>query len=62
MVRRPGLFNEAAATFYRSTEEVARRRAVGRGTIDEPLPETPDAGIDTAAPDETAVPAEGGRA
>jgi pimeloyl-ACP methyl ester carboxylesterase len=37
MVRRPGLFNEAAATFYRSTEETARRRAVGRGSIDEPL-------------------------
>ena len=27
MSRRPGLFNEAIAGFYRSTEEVARRRA-----------------------------------
>lgn len=27
MVRRPGLFNEAAGVFYRTTEEVARRRA-----------------------------------
>jgi pimeloyl-ACP methyl ester carboxylesterase len=38
MVRRPGLFNEACATFYRSTEQAARKRAVGRGTIDEPWP------------------------
>jgi pimeloyl-ACP methyl ester carboxylesterase len=29
MVRRPGLFNEALAGFYRSTEETARRRATG---------------------------------
>jgi pimeloyl-ACP methyl ester carboxylesterase len=29
MVRRPGLFNEAMAGFYRSTEAVARRRAGG---------------------------------
>jgi pimeloyl-ACP methyl ester carboxylesterase len=28
LTRRPGLFNEAAATFYRSTEDAARRRAV----------------------------------
>jgi len=27
MVRRPAIFNEAMGTFYRSTEEVARRRA-----------------------------------
>jgi pimeloyl-ACP methyl ester carboxylesterase len=27
MVSQPGLFNQAAATFYRSTEEVARQRA-----------------------------------
>jgi fermentation-respiration switch protein FrsA (DUF1100 family) len=27
MVRRPGLFNEAVAGFFRSTETVARRRA-----------------------------------
>ncbi len=30
MVRRPALFNEALAGFYRSTETVARRRAGGR--------------------------------
>lgn len=35
MVRRPGLFNEACSAFYRSTEQQARRRAVGRGTVDE---------------------------
>ena len=29
MVRRPALFNEALAGFYRSTETVARRRAGG---------------------------------
>jgi hypothetical protein len=29
MVRRPGLFNEAVAGFYRSTEAVARARAEG---------------------------------
>ncbi len=29
MVRRPGLFNEAIAGFYRSTEPVARARAEG---------------------------------
>ena len=29
MVRRPGLFNEAIAGFYRSTEAVARARAEG---------------------------------
>jgi pimeloyl-ACP methyl ester carboxylesterase len=37
MVRRPGLFNEACGAFYRSTEGVAKRRAVGRGTVDEEL-------------------------
>ena len=30
MVTRPGLFNEAASLFYRSTEEIARARAEGR--------------------------------
>jgi pimeloyl-ACP methyl ester carboxylesterase len=29
MVRRPGLFNEAAGLFYRMTEPIARRRAEG---------------------------------
>jgi len=32
MVRRPALFNEACAGFYRSTETVARRRASAYGT------------------------------
>jgi pimeloyl-ACP methyl ester carboxylesterase len=41
MVRRPGLFNEACGTFYRSTESAARRRRVGRGTEDEPLTDVP---------------------
>jgi pimeloyl-ACP methyl ester carboxylesterase len=39
MVRRPGLFNEACSSFYRSTEQAATKRAVGRGTVDAPLPE-----------------------
>ncbi len=34
MVRRPGLFNEALAGFYRSTEAVARRRADAAGPVD----------------------------
>jgi pimeloyl-ACP methyl ester carboxylesterase len=34
MVRRPGLFNEAAGVFYRTTEPVARRRA-GAGALEE---------------------------
>jgi pimeloyl-ACP methyl ester carboxylesterase len=29
MVRRPGLFNEALGSFYRETEQIARRRAEG---------------------------------
>jgi pimeloyl-ACP methyl ester carboxylesterase len=33
MVSQPGLFNQAAATFYRSTERVARRRAEGSATV-----------------------------
>jgi len=31
MARRPGLFNEALAGFYRTTESVARERATGAG-------------------------------
>lgn len=31
MVSQPALFNQAAANFYRSTEQVARQRAEGRG-------------------------------
>jgi len=38
MSRRPGLFNEAMAGFYRSTEEVARRRAAAAETPDGGLP------------------------
>ena len=33
MVRRPALFNEAVAAFYRSTEPVARRRAEAHGPL-----------------------------
>lgn len=33
MVRKPGLFNEAMAGFYRSTETVAKRRAAAGATI-----------------------------
>jgi pimeloyl-ACP methyl ester carboxylesterase len=33
MVRRPALFNEALAAFYRSTESVARRRAEAAGPL-----------------------------
>ena len=33
MVRRPGLFNEACATFYRSTEQQARARAARRDPV-----------------------------
>src|SRR5918994_3343144 len=32
-VRRPGLFNEALAGFYRSTEKVARARAADPGSL-----------------------------
>jgi pimeloyl-ACP methyl ester carboxylesterase len=38
MVRRPALFNEACSGFWRSTESDARRRAVGRGTVDPAWP------------------------
>lgn len=34
MVRRPGLFNEALAGFYRSTEAIAKRRAEAAGVMD----------------------------
>ncbi|HXX62070.1 MAG TPA: alpha/beta hydrolase [Candidatus Sulfotelmatobacter sp.] len=33
MVSRPGLFNDAAAAFYRETEAVARARASGDGSL-----------------------------
>ncbi len=49
MVRRPGLFNEACSTFWRSTEQAATRRAVGRGSVDPPFPE----GAATPAPTTT---------
>ena len=38
MVRRPALFNEAVLGFFRATDGVAAKRAVGRGSIDEPWP------------------------
>lgn len=37
-VRRPGLFNEALAGFYRSTEQVARARATDPGSLHVPSP------------------------
>jgi len=49
MVRRPGLFNEVCSAFYRSTEQAATKRAVGRGSVDEPLPETVVAGTEGGA-------------
>jgi pimeloyl-ACP methyl ester carboxylesterase len=42
-VRRPGLFNEALAGFYRSTEAVARRRAEAADRRAAPPPEDPAA-------------------
>lgn len=36
MARRPGLFNEAVAGFYRSTEEIARKRAAVVKTVGVP--------------------------
>lgn len=39
MVRRPGLFNEALAGFYRSTEDLARRRAAA---VPAPTPDVTD--------------------
>lgn len=36
-VRRPGLFNEALAGFYRSTEKVARARATDPGSLHVPV-------------------------
>lgn len=41
MVRRPGLFNEALAGFYRSTEAVARRRAEAAAPSTAPAPSAP---------------------
>jgi pimeloyl-ACP methyl ester carboxylesterase len=37
MARRPGLFNEAIAGFYRSTEETARKRAERAETAGAPV-------------------------
>jgi len=38
MVSRPGLFNDAAAAFYRETEAFARTRATNRGGNRAPIP------------------------
>ena len=40
LTRRPGIFNEAASTFYRSTEDLARRRAAVASAASGPLPES----------------------
>jgi hypothetical protein len=45
MARRPGLFNEAIAGFYRSTEEIARKRAARVETVGLPgAPASPRGG------------------
>ncbi len=51
-VRRPALFNEAAAGFYRATETVARRRAdLGAANHPDPDPDPePDARSDQGGP------------
>jgi pimeloyl-ACP methyl ester carboxylesterase len=51
MVRKPGLFNEALAGFYRSTEAVAKRRAEAAGHVD---------ALPSAAVADTAPPADPG--
>jgi pimeloyl-ACP methyl ester carboxylesterase len=43
MSRRPGLFNEGVAAFYRATEAEARARAVRIETAGIPAPRSPDA-------------------
>jgi pimeloyl-ACP methyl ester carboxylesterase len=53
MSRRPRLFNEALAAFYRSTEETARRRATGAAAAARAAPVNPLAG----GPPETEGPA-----
>lgn len=56
MVRKPGLFNEALAGFYRSTEAVAKRRADAAGLAGERRPPAEVAAA--PAPDEAAPPAD----
>lgn len=59
MVRRPALFNEAMSSFYRATEEVARRRVSAMPTAfaapapPRAAPTTSDAGPDAALVDGT---------
>lgn len=57
IVRRPGLFNEAMAGFYRSTEAVARARAEGRRPAAVARMATAEAEMGHPEPDE--VPAAG---
>jgi pimeloyl-ACP methyl ester carboxylesterase len=62
MARRPGLFNEAIAGFYRSTEEIARKRAERVETVGIPAHGArPSASADTGA-DTTEPKPEGGTA
>ena len=60
MVRRPGLFNEGLTSFYRLTEEVARRRAEAAG---DGAPELADAASPASAPEppDAAEPADAAR-
>lgn len=56
MVRRPGLFNEALAGFYRSTEAVARRRAEAAGHVEaHPAAAAPAAADTTPSADPAAL-------
>ena len=69
MVRKPGLFNEAMAGFYRATEAVARRRAdeaedavamgepASRQDAAPPAPATADDPASLSHPDAAAIPA-----
>jgi pimeloyl-ACP methyl ester carboxylesterase len=56
MAIQPGLFNQAAASFYRSTEMVARERAeTGAGALDEPSPVPAGDGATLYEPNAVAV-------
>lgn len=57
MVRKPGLFNEALAGFYRSTEAEAKRRAEAAGHLDVPSARVATAAIETATPAATVTAA-----
>lgn len=57
MVAQPSLFNQAAATFYRSTEQVARRRAAAAPQIEPELAASGASVLNPIAhPDDSADP------